>query len=77
MYTEKAGDKVTAELKTNNESINVDPYFCAIKPVAENPTQIVARILREISRSVYFFVKEENDKFNGSVYPVKYRPSSI
>lgn len=75
----KPGDKVTVEIESNNVSKRIDPYCCAVKAMAGNPIQLrtVGHIPREISRHVYFFLKEENGKVDGLVYSTKYRPSPI
>ena len=37
----------------------------------------VGYVLREISRHIYFFLKEENGKVDGFVYSMQYQPSPI
>ena len=58
------------EIETNEESKKVDPYSCAIKAfVGQSPQfKTVGHILREISSHVFFFLKEQNGKFEESVY---------
>ena len=75
----KQGDLVTVEIETNEESKKVDPYSCAIKAMVGQPPQLktVGHIPREISRHVFFFLKEENGRIEGSVHSTKYRPSPI
>ena len=75
----KEGDKVTIEIETDKESKKIDPYCCSIKAMIGNPKQIatVGHIPREISRHVYYFLKEEGGKVDGFVFNTKYRPSPI
>ena len=58
------------DIETNQESKKVDPYSCAIKAfVGQSPQfKTVRHILREISSHVFFFLKEQNGKFEESVY---------
>ena len=75
----KQGDSVSVEIETNEESKKVDPYSCAIKALVGQPPQLktVGHIPREISRHVFFFLKEENGRIEGTVHSTKYRPSPI
>ena len=75
----KQGDSVSVEIETNEESKKVDPYSCAIKALVGQPPKLktVGHIPREISRHVFFFLKEENERIEGTVYSTKYRPSPI
>ena len=75
----KQGDPVSVEIETNEESKKVDPYSCAIKALVGQPPQLktVGHIPREISRHVFFFLKEENRRIEGTVYSTKYRPFPI
>ena len=75
----KIGDKVLIELETDEKSKEIDPYCCSIKAMVGLPQQLktVGHIPREISRHVYFFLKEENGQIDGTVHSVDYRPSPI
>ena len=75
----KHGDSVSVEIETNEESKKVDPYSYAIKGLVGQPPQLktVGLIPREISRHVFFFLKDENGRIEGTVHSTKYRPSPI
>ena len=75
----KSGDKVKIEIETQMKSKRIDPYCCAIRTMNGSPAKLVTvgHIPREISRHVYFFIKEEGGKVYGSVLSKKYRPSPI
>lgn len=66
----KQEDFGLAKIETNKESKKVDPYSCAIKAfVGQSPQfKTVGHILREISSHAFFFLKEQNGKFEESVY---------
>lgn len=71
-------DKVFVQLETNIESIKIDPYCCAFKIRDESKNYItVGHIPREISRFVYFFIKEENAMVDGYLLSTQYRQSPI
>ena len=63
----KAAEKVTIEIKTNKDSIKIDPYYSVVKAMLGNPLKVatVGHIPQEISRDVYFFLKEEGGKVKG------------
>ena len=73
----KQRDSVSVEIETNEESKKVDPYSCAIKALVGQPPQLktVGHIPREISRHVFFFLKEENGRIEATVHSTKYLPS--
>ena len=75
----KQGDSVSVEIETNEESKKVDPHSCAIKELVGQLPQLktVGHIPREISRHVFFFLKKENGRVEGTVHSTKYRPSPI
>ena len=75
----KEGDEVQVELKTNKNSIRIDLYACAIRVKGKcfNVTKTVGHIPREISRHVYFLIKEDEGWIHGKVLPVMYSPSPI
>jgi len=75
----KINEEVKVELETNTTSLSTDPYACTIK--TKNPYfnawKTVGHIPREISRYVYFFIKEENGNVSGTLKSLKYKPSPI
>jgi len=75
----KVNDKVAVEIEMNRDSLKIDPYACAVNAMVGNPEQLatVGHIPREISRHVYFFLKEEGGKVDGHVFSTQYRPSPI
>ena len=75
----KEGASVSVEIETNEESKKVDSYSCAIKALVGQPPQlkIVGHIPREVYRHVFFFLKEENGRIEGTVHSTKYRPYPI
>ena len=60
-------------------SLSTDPYPCAIKERHSYFVgwKTVGHIPREISRYIYFFVKEENGKGFGTLNLLKYKASPI
>ena len=66
---------VEIKLKTDEKSIEIDPYCCSIKAMVGRPQQLktVGHILREISRHVSFFLKEKNGQTDGNVHSVNYQ----
>ena len=75
----KLEDFVTVEIETDKESKKIDPYCCAIKAMVDIPPRLktVGHAPREISRHMFFFLKEENGKVNGFVYSSQYQPSPV
>ena len=75
----KLEDFVTVEIETDKESKKIDPYCCAIKAMVDIPPRLktVGHAPREISRHMFFFLKEENGKVNGFVYSPQYQPSPV
>ena len=73
------GEDVKVELETNKRSIETDPYSCAIKAKHKYfiGWKTVGHIPREISRYVYFFIKEEGGKVIGTLKSLAYKPSPI
>ena len=65
-------EEVKVELETNT-TLSTDPYVCAIK--TKNPyfndRKTVEHIPREISRYVYFFIKEEDGNVSGTLKSLK------
>ena len=66
----KYGDKALIDRETDEKSIDIYSYYGSIKAM-------VAHIPREISRNVYFFLKEENCRIDKTIHSVNYRPSPI
>ena len=75
----KQGDFVTVEIQTDKESKIIDTYCCAIKAMVDIPPRLktVGHVPREISRHIFFFLKEENGKVDGFIYSTQYKPSPI
>ena len=75
----KVGDEVRVEVESNLRSIAHDPYSCAIKTKHKYFTgwKTVGHISREISRYVYFFIKQEGGRVYGKLKSLKYKPSPI
>ena len=75
----KLNDEVKVELETDAKSLSTDPYTCAIKARHSYFVgwKTVGNIPREISHYVYFFIKEENGKFFGTLKSLKYKASPI
>ena len=73
------GDFVTVEIETDKESKKIDPYCCAMKAMVDIPPQVkaVGYVPREISRHIFFILKEKNGKLVGFVYYTQYQPSPI
>ena len=65
----KINEEFRVELETNTTSLSTDPYSCTIK--TKNPYfndwKTVGHIPREISRYLYFFIKEENRNVSGTL----------
>ena len=75
----KLEDFVTVEIETDKESKKIDPYGCAIKAMVYIPPQLktAGHVRREISRHIFFFLKEENGKVDGFVYSLQNQPSPV
>ena len=74
-----AGQRVAVFIETNRNSIEKDPYSCAIKK--KNPNfsvwDTVGHIPREISRHVFYFISAEKGSIAGTVMSTDYRNSPI
>ena len=72
-------NKVKVEIEANPKSIASDPYSCAIKTKHDYFVgwKTVGHIPREISRYVYFFIKQEGGKVNGRLNSLKYKAFPI
>ena len=67
------------ELETDAKSLPTDPSACATKMKHSYfiGQKTVGHIPREISRYVYFFIKEENGIYIGTLKSIKYKVSPI
>ena len=75
----KVGNEVKVEIETDPKSIASDPYSCAIKTKHDYFVgwKTVGHIPREISRYIYFFIKQEGGKVNGKLNSLKSKASPI
>ena len=75
----KLNDEVKVELETDAKSLSTDLYSCALKGRHSYFVgwKTVGHIPREISRYVYYFIKEENEKVFGTLKSFKCKPSPI
>ena len=75
----KVNEKVKIEIETNQSSIAIDPYTCAVKAKDKyvDGWKTVGDVPREISRYIYFSIKKENGKITGNVKSLNYKPSPI
>ena len=65
----KVNEKVKIEIETNQSSIAIDPYACAVKAKQKyfDGWKTAGHIPREILGYIYFFIKTENGKITGNV----------
>ena len=75
----KIGDEVKVEVESNLKSIAHDPYSSALKAKHESFTgwKMVGHTPREISRYVYFIIKQSGGRVRGKLKSLKYKPSPI
>ena len=76
----KDGDLVSVEVEDDNSSKKIDPYCCAIKAMVGRTSpqlKTVGHVPREISRHIFFFLKEESGKIDGFIHSTQYRPLPI
>ena len=73
----KVGSKVLVEIESDKKSKEIDLYCCSIRTSVSQQIKTVGHIPREISRHVYFFLKDENGHIDGTVKSIDYRPSPI
>ena len=74
----QVGQIVDVSLETDANSKMVDPYCCRIRVKnAEQRWVTVGHIPREISRFVFYFIREEGGTVNGRLLSTRYRPSPI
>ena len=71
--------KVKIEIETNQSSIAIDPYACAVNAKEKyfDGWKTVGHVPREISRYIYFFIKKENGKITGKVKSLNDKLSPI
>ena len=74
---DKVGDKVLVEIERDKKPKEIDPYCCSIRTSVNQHTKTVVHIPREISRHVYFFLKDEYGHIDGTVKSIDNRPSPI
>ena len=75
----KVNEKIKIEIETNQSSIAIYPYACAVKGKEKyfDGWKTVGHVPRDISRYIYFFIRKENGKTTGSVKSLNYKPSPI
>ena len=75
----KVNEKVKIEIESNQSSIAVDPYACALKAKDKyfDEWKNVRHVLREIPSYIYFFIKKENGKITGNVKSLNNKPLPI
>ena len=73
----KVGDKVLVEIESDKKSKEIDPYCCSIRTSVNQQIKTVGYIPTEISRHVYFLLKDENDHIDRTVKSIDYSPSPI
>ena len=73
----KDGDKVLVEIESDKKSKEIDPYCCSIRTSVNQQIKTVGHIHREVSRHVYFFLKDKHGRIDGTVKSIDYRLSPI
>lgn len=74
----RVGQKVVVSLETDVYSKMVDPYCCKIQTKNNEQRWVtVGHIPREISRFVFFFMRDEGGSVKGQLFSTQYRPSPI
>ena len=75
----KLKEQVKVELETSKSSTDIDPYACAVKAKHSyfNGWKTVGHVPRELSRYIYFFIKEEQGTVDGVLNSLNYKPSPI
>ena len=63
----KVVDKVLVEIESDKKSKEIYPYCCSIRTSVNQQIKTVGHISREISRHVYFFLKDEHGDIDGNV----------
>ena len=70
------GERVWVQIENNLTSKQIDPYCCAVKSNSGGSLVTVGHVPREISRFVYFFIRD-GGIIEGTLLSTKYRPSPI
>ena len=65
----KVNVKARIEIETNQSSIAIDPYACAVKAKHAyfDGWKNVGHVPREISRYIYFFIKKEGERISSNL----------
>ena len=69
--------RILIELETDERYKKIDPYCCSVKAIVSLSQQMktMGHIPKEISRYLYFSLKEGNGATNKTVHSAVYRPS--
>ena len=67
--------EISVQLEANAGSTKIDPYCCAIKTMVSGKLETVG--LQGRFQDIYFYIKEEGGRIDGSVLSTRYRPSPI
>ena len=73
----KVGGKVLVKIERDKKSKEIDPYCCSIRTFVNQQLKTVGHISTEISRHIYFFLKDQQGHIDGTVKYINYRPSPI
>ena len=75
----KVNDKVKIDIETNQSSITIDPYACAVKEKQKHfdGWKTVVHVPREISMYIYLFIQKESGRISFSGKSLNYKPFSI
>ena len=71
------GERVWVQIENNLTSKQIDPYCCAVNINSGGSLVTVGHVPREISRFVYFFIRDEGGNVEGTLLSTRYRPSPI
>ena len=71
------GERVWVQIENNLTSKQIDPYCCAVKISSGGSLVTVGHVPREISRFVYFFIRDEGGNVEGTLLSTRYRLSPI
>ena len=75
----KVDDKVVIELEKKKESLDIDPYACAVQIKNKYFEHLinVGQMLREITRHVHFLIKTDSESVHGYIESLVYTASPI
>ena len=74
----RVGQRILVSLETDVNSKMIDPYCCKIQTKNDEQRWVtVGHIPREISRFVFFFLRDEGGSVKGELLSTQYRPSPI